>query len=458
MMRLRSRSILWRIVSLQLLALLVVAVALPLAITVLLNATVDSFENRTLEEHARTIASYLEPTGGGGWRLDLPADLRTFYANGFDGFAYSIVDGRGHLLLSSLKDHGPIAPGLMPRARSLHFSRRHGKSVYYGALVPERRAGRRVWVEVAQDLDHPDVIVDDIVARFLRVIAWFALPTMALLLLAHLYIVSRALRPVRRASELAGTIDSSRLDLRLPEADMPSEILPLVHAVNQALERLQGGFDSLREFTADAAHELRTPLSVLRLRIDTMVDRGEIGSLRGDIDAMSHAVEQLLAVAEIEMTDAATTGTADLTRVCADVVALLAPVALEQRKEIALCGPSAPVWVTGSSNQLFLAIRNLADNAIRHTPEGTCVEIEVAEHGVVRVVDRGPGVRPEDRAAIFRRFWRRDTNGGGGGVGLGLAIVRRIVEAHRGSVQVVAGAGCGAVFEIRLHPVSQMDS
>lgn len=448
----KSGSILWRIIGLHVLALAGAAVALPLATYFLLNQTAASFENRTLRAHADTIASYLEPQGS-GWRLRLPEDLRTFYLHGFDGFAFAVIDSDGRTEFSSLNGGAPILRRDPLSPDAAYFNRRTEKAAYYGASIPERVGGRPVWIEVAQDLEHPDVIFDDIVANFLRRIAWTIVPILVMLLIADIYIVRGALAPVVHASELAGAIDPRNLALRLPVADIPAEILPLVRAVNQALDRLEHGFRTLRDFTADAAHELRTPLSVLRLRVDTTLSAEAAAPLRKDIEAMSHVVDQLLAVAELEGARVAPGETADLVSVASDVVALLAPIALKQGKDIALTGAAAPVWVAGSAVMLAQAVRNLAENALRYTPVGRGVEIEVDPAGCLRVLDEGPGIAAAERSQIFERFWRRERNRSGG-AGLGLAIVRRIVEACGGSVEVADRTPRGTAFALRLRPAS----
>ncbi len=448
------RSLLWRIIGLHILALTGAAVAVPLGIYFLLNGTAASYENGTLRAHAETIASYLSPNRSGGWTVALPDDLRTFYLHEFDGFAFSIIDRSGRVEYSSLKGGVPILRTDKRAPEAIYFNRHSGKAIFYGASIPEHRGGQIVWVEVAQDLQHPDVIVDDIVADFLRRIAWFTIPVVLVLMLVDIVSVRRALQPVVHASDLAGTIDAARLALRLPTQGLPLEIVPLVRAVNQALDRIEFGFQTLRNFTADAAHELRTPLSVLRLRVDTSLPPKMAAPLRKDIETMSHVVEQLLAVAELEGTVVASNETADLHKVASDVVSLLAPLALRQGKEIALSEDATPVMVGGSPGMLFQAVRNLAENALTHTAPGTTVEIEVDRQGLIRVLDEGPGIPESEQPLIFQRFWRRDRTHMEG-AGLGLAIVRRIVEAHGGRVAVANRSPRGAVFSIQLKTVPQ---
>ncbi|HWU27087.1 MAG TPA: ATP-binding protein [Rhizomicrobium sp.] len=448
-MKPRFRSLLWRIIGLHVFALTAAAVALPLAIYFLLNDTAASYENRTLRAHADTVALYLAPNPAGGWSLSLPDDLRTFYQHEFDGFAYSVIDQSGRVAFSSLPGGAPILRNDKRLPQPVYFNRQRGKAIYYGASIPERRGAENVWVEVAQDLQHPDVIVDDIVADFLRHVAWFTIPIVIFLIVADIAIVRRALHPVVQASELARSIDTTRLELRLPAHEIPREIRPLVKAVNHALDRIEQGFRTLRNFTADAAHELRTPLSVLRLRVDTTLPADVAAPLRKDIEAMSYVVEGLLAVAELEGTLIASDETADLHAITADAISLLAPIALRQGKDIALTGALAPVIVRGNRGMLFQAVRNLAENALTHTAPGTCVEIALGRDGSISVMDEGPGIPAGEQPLIFDRFWRGESKRGDG-AGLGLAIVQRIVDAHGGTVKVCNRMPRGAVFSIQL--------
>jgi signal transduction histidine kinase len=188
---------------------------------------------------------------------------------------------------------------------------------------------------------------------------------------------------------------------------------------------------------------------VLRARIDTLADPDIAASLRRDLENMAHVVDQLLAVAELEANTESAMETVDLHGVCSDVAAGLAPIAIAQNKDIALTGADAPVLIRGNAPMLHRAIRNLAENALRHTPEGTSVEIGIADDGAVSVSDEGPGISAAERELIFRRFWRRD-RARADGAGLGLAIVSRIVEAHAGEIDVRSRPSGGAIFSIRL--------
>jgi signal transduction histidine kinase len=297
-----------------------------------------------------------------------------------------------------------------------------------------------------------------VVARFLPAAGWLSAGLLLFLLIADIMIVRRALEPIVRASAMAGAISPTRMDPRLPTERMPQEILPMVEAVNQAFDRMEQGFRAQRDLTADVAHELRTPLAVLRMRVEALAEAGAEarGRLLADIDVMGRLVSQLLSMAELEMTVIGPEDEADLRQVCLEVVELLAPLAVRQDKSVELTGARRAVRVHGRSDLLFQAVRNLVENAVRYSPPGAAVTVEVGEGGAVRVLDRGPGVPPEMKGRLFERFWRgrrKERSAVGEGAGLGLSIVARIAEQHGGAVAVEDRPGGGAVFSVTLRPI-----
>ncbi len=165
---------------------------------------------------------------------------------------------------------------------------------------------------------------------------------------------------------------------------------------------------------------------------------------------MARIVSQLLDVAELESFVPHPAEVTDLVALAQEVTEYMAPVVVAHGRRLALTGAARAVWVKGDAQVLFQAVRNLVENALSHAPAGTTVEVKVEAQGVLRVLDRGPGVPAEDRDLVFRRFWRRNRSKSGG-AGLGLAIVKRIVEAHGGEVSVLGRNGGGAAFVIRLN-------
>jgi signal transduction histidine kinase len=208
-----------------------------------------------------------------------------------------------------------------------------------------------------------------------------------------------------------------------------------------------------RDFTADAAHELRTPLSVLRTRIDILEDPEMRQALRQNVEGMAHIVSQLLDIAELDAFVVNAEEKADLRSVASEVAEFVAPLALAQGKDVALSGSVEPVWIKGNAEMLGRAIRNLAENAINHTAAGSTVEFVVDGDGTISVLDEGPGIKDDERNLIFRRFWRRDRRKPGR-TGLGLSIVQRIAELHSANITVENRTPRGARFSLKFVQVN----
>jgi signal transduction histidine kinase len=443
------KSIISRIVVLHVIAVVITSVLMSLALSWLLNFSTNNIHNEAMEEQAASVARHLILRPDGGLSLELPPDLLGLYSQPYGRYSYAVMDDRGSTLFSSLKDRAPIFPN-DPRAATVEFlETRKGDAAISGASVRRVLGSKTVWIQAGEDLANRDVIIDDIVADFFKNVGWITLPILLVLLVTDIAIFRRALLPLRQASEIARQIGPAHTDVRLPVNEIPSEVRPLVAAVNQALDRLDHGFRVQREFTADAAHELRTPLSILRTRVDTLEDQRIARALHQDIEAMSRIVGQLLDIAELDAFSVDPLEMADTRSVCAEVAEFIAPLALEQGREIALLGVTRPVWVKGNAEMMKRAIRNLAENAIKQTPPNTVVEFDVEENGTVRVRDRGPGISDEERELIFRRFWRRDRSQQGS-TGLGLSIVQRIVELHGATITIENRAEGGAQFSIHF--------
>jgi signal transduction histidine kinase len=449
----RFRSIISRIVAFHVVAIGVTSVLMPVALYYLLNQAANSLHRDALRSQAFTIASFLRPQPDGEVTLDIPAEVRPLYSGAYGLYAYAVLDADGKVLFSSRPDGGPLFAHDEQAVRDWYVRRRSTGAILFGVSVARPIGEHMYFVQIGQDLAHRDVIIDDVVSQFFPRVAWITFPILLLLLLIDIVIFRRALASVTAASTTAASIGPQRTDVRLPEQAVPWEIAPLVHAVNQALDRLEAGFRAQRDFTADMAHELRTPLAIVRARVDSLEPGPLRDQLRADLVNMTRTVNQVLDIAELEGFLVGAEARADLHEVCADAVAFMAPLAVERDHTIALTGASGPVWVRGHTEALFRAVRNLIENAIRHTPAGVSIEVKVGRDGTVEVLDDGPGVPAADRKSIFRRFWRRD-RGKVESRGLGLAIVARVAEAHEGSVSVDDRPGGGSVFILRLRPAT----
>lgn len=268
-------------------------------------------------------------------------------------------------------------------------------------------------------------------------------PLVALLFAFNIVFVRRMLAPLAAAAAEVDALDLTRLDARLTEPAASREVVALVATLNRALARVQNAVGVLKAFTADAAHELRTPLSVLQLRVEALPDGEAKQKLRDDVQAMTRLVSQMLDLSRADALAMDDSRDVDLHAVAQDIVAQTAPLAFAAGHDIRLID-HGPASLRGHPDALGRALRNLVENAIVHGGASGPIEVTVGPGARLSIRDHGAGLSDTDRELLFRRFWRKDRNGGGAGLGLGIA--RSIVEAHGGRLSAENAPGGGAVF------------
>ncbi|HZP42107.1 MAG TPA: ATP-binding protein [Candidatus Binatia bacterium] len=263
----------------------------------------------------------------------------------------------------------------------------------------------------------------------------------------------------RLAAELE-TIEAGSLDRRLAP-HRTAEVDRLSAVLNRLLARLERAVGHLRRFTADAAHELRTPIAALRAHLEVALAPGRSAETYRDglLDALEQAerlerlAEDLLALTTVEAGAAERNGRLDtvpLDALAREVAEFMEPVAQEQQRPFAVDATSG-VAVRGAPDLLKRLLLNLLDNAFRHTPPATAVRLVVRgadDRATIEVCDAGPGIPPEEVPRVFEPFRRGP--GAGGGSGLGLALCREIVARHRGEIAIGRAAEGGARVTVRL--------
>jgi two-component system OmpR family sensor kinase len=271
--------------------------------------------------------------------------------------------------------------------------------------------------------------------------------------------VGRGLAPLR-AMSLA--VAKRRPDALAPigERNLPEELLPLAASLNDLLARLDAAIGAQRRFTADAAHELRTPLAALKLQLD-LARRAGSGEARNaaydDLDAgvsrASHLVDQLLTLARVEPEARADRIVdVDLAALARDAIVSRAALAAEKGVDLGLAHADA-LSVRGDPATLAILFSNLIDNAVRYTPRGGRVDVSIVRDGpgaVATVADTGPGIPVEDRPLVFDRF-HRGAGASEPGSGLGLSIAKRVADAHEASIELDSPPeGTGLVVRVRF--------
>jgi two-component system, OmpR family, sensor kinase len=281
--------------------------------------------------------------------------------------------------------------------------------------------------ELAADMALRTVAPLCILFPFLGLLVWVA--------------VGKGLAPVKRVAADVQSRDVSTLS-PVADAELPQEIRPLTHAFNDLLVRLDSAIDSQRAFIADAAHELRTPLTALKLRIQ-LAERAEdetsravaFTELKEGYERAIRMVQQLLTLARQEPgASARALRPVDMATLARTVIADLAPAADAKRIDLGLNADEATI--EGDPDTLRILMNNLVDNAIRYTPEGGRVDVDIAADAStckLTVRDTGPGIPEQEIGRVFDRFYRVAGTGVEGS-GLGLAIVRQIADAHGAKV------------------------
>ena len=376
----------------------------------------------------------------------------------------------------SLRDQGEIAPAQAGAladeqldfvvqiwtvdGRAIYASRAHSALPARALLgLADVSAGGQTWrtygvatgdrvIQVAQPAQIRKQLAAGAALRSVTPLLLLA-PVMALV---GWWLASFTLRPLRQVAAEVRERDAGTL-APLATAGLPDEVAPLVAALNSLLQRLAQSLDTQRAFVADAAHELRSPLTALKLQVQ-MLQRAGDNAARGEataalaagIDRAARLVEQLLALARSEPgASAAPHQRLDLSELVREAVADTVPFARSRGTEFELFA-EAPVAVVGDRAALGALVRNLADNAVRYAPAGARVEMRVVSDGgapTLQVDDAGPGIPAADRERVFDRFYRRGL-ADEGGTGLGLAIVRSVAAQH-GAAVVLADSPLGGL-------------
>jgi signal transduction histidine kinase len=376
-----------------------------------------------------------------------------------DDASARIYDLEGNLLTSNTNAPllGPVHQGL---------SDYHGKRVATEVIVNDNGAVTG-YVQYGRSLNHVEATTD----RVWLLIAAGIFGGTLLAVFAGVAIARRAMRPIASltatAQEIATTRDPSK---RMPEPVADDEVGKLARTLEQMLRALdaaraerEGLMQKQREFVADASHELRTPLTSVLANLellqaslggaDQAEDREIVDSALRSSKRMGRLVGDLLLLARADAGRLDAHRRVDLAEVAGDAAAEAAPLMGDRRLVVE---NDHPLRVEGSRDELHRMVLNLLDNAIRHTPTGSCVELTLRADGgeaVVEVGDDGPGIPADERRHVFDRFVRgtgpADT-ARGTGTGLGLAIVSAVAESHGGSVEAAESKSGGALFVARI--------
>lgn len=447
-----SRSLLIRILLVETLTLFGACIILPLITLSELRSSAETIQNEVLRSQAVAIVHGLSYSARSGWQEQLNENLKPIFATGYDGRAYAVVDVAQTAVITSRY----ALPRQWPASVYKPYPQKFAADSLSGFSLPAVIAGHHAWIVVTQDQAGPGAVVDDVMRAFLSryilalVALLVAMQVMNGLLLWH------AFRKLRSVARSAARIGPRSLNTRLTESGMPAEILPLVHAINGLLDRVQMAFHQQEEFAGNVAHELKTPLATLRIQAEEIKDPVVRTVMSGQIGRMAHAITQLRDLAGLERAGEAQMVLLDLHGLVVELVADMAPLILDSGHTIAVTGGAGDIPMRGNTGLLGIAISNLINNALAHTPPGCHVEIGLLPSGGLTISDDGPGIVEDQAPRLPRRFHRAD-HVRSDGAGLGLSIVQRIVDAHHARFEVGRSISGGAEFSIHF-PLVQSDT
>jgi two-component system, OmpR family, sensor kinase len=363
-----------------------------------------------------------------------------------NALAETVVDSDARFIIQELDDGGAAAnnsPQLRDLPDGLHTVSRDDQMWRF--LIKTRRDGSRV--AIGQSTESRDEIARDSALR----ITWSLAVLLPCLLLALGIVIRQTLLPM---SKLATRLDARRTDNLeyLPLEGVPTELRPFIASISRLLERIRTMVDQQRCFVADASHELRSPIAALSLQAENLLQtelppqsRARLAALRDGTRRTAHLLDQLLTLARYDMGAFPDVLATSLDNCVKEVVSDLLPRAMDHDIDLG-CKAIDSVLVQCEPAALIAMIRNLVDNALRHTPAGGRIDIGLYredERAILQIEDTGPGIPDADLAQIFEPFFRgRQTVGDG--TGLGLSIVKRIVDRFTGSIKLENIAAPGA--------------
>ncbi len=436
------RTLTLRLVSAAL--LLMVLQSAVFAVRDYLNET--DFHDNYVRGEAHRLARLVTPSPG-----DFAAQLPGQYlGKNASAYAFRMVDGHGRIIAAH--NFGRIAP-LSPwadgtSARQNFWAQKlsNEERMHVAGGLHVRRGNRSVWVELATFGDPDNTYFRHIAQDVFDDILVPLLPLLLLTIVVATFSVRSSLRPLVRAADRADEVSILERGERLDVTNLPAEASHFASATNRLLDRVTDLVAAQRLFIARASHELRTPLSIMMLELGKLPDE-DAKRLEGDVRAMSHIVDQLLALSRLEAIEKPTMKPLALCDLVCDIVGRMQGLADQGGHSITFACRLVGA-VKADETALREAVRNLVDNAIKHTPAGTAIEVEVTEAAAIVVEDAGPGLGALTAEEVQMPFRKGSTTSDG--AGLGLAIVRQAAELHGGRLEITKSRLGGARFAIHL--------
>jgi two-component system, OmpR family, sensor kinase len=427
-------------------------------ITVLVTASVTmhygydipELQQRTVFGLAQDVADDMPFDAEGDELREVVNSRHDLFARHPNAYEWFVLNGDGDIIGSSQRgpvDRSLFPPGLPPAewdTPTLKDGWQAGKTFVKDGHI-------RHVIAVAHS-DPGGLLIGLAMGEALMHIVLPLAPFMVLIWIFVSAVVRKTLAPLESLAEQAKRVQRME-DIRpLDPKDAPREVAELVKALNISLEKLRASIEAEKRFLQDAAHALRTPLAIVKARLELDGEKVDRHTLVEEVDGLIRLATQLLASANAERLVLGADARAELGSLAHDAVSSMTPLAIRAGVDLGYTDDGQEALVRGDADAISHALKNLIENALKFTPSGKSVTVHVSHDPPAIVVrDEGPGVPASKAEAVFERH-SRGKFGDGKGAGLGLSIVRRIMHAHGGQASLMLYDGPGASFQLAFPP------
>lgn len=405
-----------------------------------ITSLTKSVEKKELLEQARKIASYIEYDWLGRFEVDLPRRYQDYYGGGTSSHQFAVMDSNGNILFRSQTFMRDKIKDTLKKSGKHYFNFEAEDGKYFAGLKYDYLFEDTIYpVYVIEYEEEFSEFISALEENFLHKVLMLGVPLLLFQAFIIFMIFKDTLKPILRASKEARNINYDNLSFRLNEDNVHTEILPLIKSVNNSLARLEKKAETQKFFIANAAHELRTPISILKARIASLKDEKEVFLLNEDLRNINRLISQMLDISRLDISGNVPMTDINLNEIARKACEDMGPLFIAQGKEISLDEIEPDQIINGNEDTIFRSLLNLLENALKHTPEKTPVEMIIEENKII-VRDYGTPIPEENKIKIFERFEKLPENTSTKGSGLGLSIVKKTAELHNGAISIVSRA------------------
>ncbi len=401
----------------------------------LLGQAADISEGLRIDQSTGAVNVNLEPQDAFGFDA--------YYAN----LQFRVLDSGGQVVASSVEKFNSLLDGVPLEDQSNHYARKIVDGVDLHIVSVHHQLGDQLFtVQLARSDGFTQLAHQAITPAVAETVGMVAVVSILIISFMSYLGIRSLLRPIRDVSEAASSMDQTNLSERLRFDHLPSEIHPLIHAFNGVLDRLELAFSSQQRFFSNAAHELKTPLALLRAQLDSSPEKTSEQTLQY-IDSLGRTVNQLLHLAEISSGRARPMRSVSVIDAVEEAAQFLSWRA--DRKSVTICitqSRGVDVRLHADPGELFVLVKNMLENAVDFAPIDSTIYVRIRPD-YFEVEDQGCGISKEDRERVFDRFWKGSQTDRQGS-GLGLAICKEIAVAHGWSISCSSQPGKGTVFRV----------